>query len=340
VDQVIIKDVDSLETIWDVLGKRFKGKPTVKAYLSGLPTKHLLKHFYLDPISNQLKTGKPAVQGKQTLANLFQARLNQLEPDRFLLVDATVYKMAGANVVQEMALALQHGLEYFDLLTEAGFTAEAVARNLEFKLAFGNSFFTEIAKGRAFRYLVYKLYQAYEVDEEVSIWGEGSLHYFAHQDMYNNLLRGTTMSMSAILGNCNKVSTPAYDELDLPSSLGIRMAKNTQLILKEEAYFAKVKDTVAGSYYLESLSLQLAEAAWEKFMDFEKEGTLMERFESGSLQNALQSALESRKRAYQKGKIMLGVNRYQNPEGKAVNYQTPSKNGLKQSILATEIETE
>jgi methylmalonyl-CoA mutase len=336
VDQVIVNGVDNLEDVPAKLGNKHKGKSQVKARFNFLPTEHLLNHFYVDPIGQELKSGK-AQDYMIQLSSLFKERLNQLEPDRFLLVDASPYKNAGATIVQEMALSLEHALEYFDLLTEAGFTAAAIARNMEFKLSYSSSFFPELAKGRAMHYLIKKLYQAYDVEEEPSIWGEGSSYYLTPQDPYNNLLRATTMSMAAILGNCQKVSTPAFDQLAEPSVLGIRMAKNIHLILKEEAYFAQVKDMAAGAYYLESLSLQLAEAAWNRFRSAQNEGSLSDRFKNGSLKMELDASHEKRKQAYKEGKLLLGVNRYQNEAAEDLKVKQSEESGLPQRILANEI---
>ncbi|MEQ8910644.1 MAG: methylmalonyl-CoA mutase family protein [Vicingaceae bacterium] len=341
VDQVILTEVDSLESILDVLGKKYKGKPSVKAKLSYLPTHHLLKQFYVDPIGHTIKSGIQLDQTNEHMAKLFQERLNQLEPDRFLLVDGGIYKMAGATIVQEMALSLQHAVEYFDRLTEAGYTAGAIARGLEFKMTYSPSFFPEIAKGRAMRYLIQKLFLAYGVEEEANTWGEGSEYYLSHQDPYTNLLRATTMSMAAVLGNSDKVSTPTFDQLaQEPSNLGIRMAKNVQLILKEEAYFAQVKDMAAGSYYIESLSAQLAEAAWDLFLEYESAGGLLALFKNGRLKKDLNKSNQDRRKAYEEGKVFLGVNQYLNAEGEVLETKsTNTKEGLQQRILAKEIET-
>jgi methylmalonyl-CoA mutase len=342
VDQAVISDLASVDHLPEILGKKYDGKPQVKAYLNDLPTEHLLRYFYVDPIGERLKSGFKLDEVDERLSKLFQERLNQLEPDRFLLIDSSIYKMAGANIVQEMALSLHHAVEYFDRLTESGFKPEAVARAVEFKLTFGTSFFPEIAKGRAMRFLIKRLFQAYGVgDENSSLWGEGSLHYLAHKDPYTNLLRLTTMSMAAVLANCDKVSTPAFNQINVPSSLGIRMAKNTQLILKEEAYFAEVKDMASGSYYIESLSVQLAEAAWKKFLEYEKAGGLIKMFDEGKLKAELDHSLQKRKEAYRKkGKAMVGVNKYINLEADQlkVTEERVAEKGLNQYILATEIE--
>ena len=92
------------------------------------------------------------------------------------------YKEAGATVVQELAYTLAHAVEYFDKMTEEGFTTDAVARSFIFRLGYGNSYFTEIAKGRAFHYLVDQLYNQYNTKHRIVIWGDSSKYYQSHKD--------------------------------------------------------------------------------------------------------------------------------------------------------------
>lgn len=339
VDQVILEGVDNLEDVLSIFGKKYKGKISVKAKLNFLPNENLLKQFYLDPLGESLRSGENFKEQEDRLSRLFQKRLNQLETDRFLLIDSSIYKESGATIVQEMAMALQHATEYFDCLTDAGYTAEAVARSMAFKLAYGTSFFSEIAKGRAMRYLIQKLFKSYGVEEEAYTWGEGSSYYLADQDSYTNLLRATTMTMAAVLGNSDQVSTPSFDELaETQSTLGIRMAKNIQLILKEEAYFAQVRDMSAGSYYLESLTVKLAKEAWELFLSLEDKGGLVKMFQEGSLQEIISESHQNRVKAYDQGKTFLGVNQNLNPNSDVLKLkEMQATKGLRLKILAKEI---
>lgn len=314
---------------------------TLKIYFKDYPDLTKVSSFYIDPIGSYLKSGEKLAPFTSPLVEIFKAKQNTAN-DRFLLVDATVYKNAGANLVDELAFALQHAVEYFDLLTENGLAANEIANRMIFKLAFGGSYFNEIAKGRAFRYLLSKLFSAYELKQSAFVWGESNWSDLAHKDPYTNLLRTTTQSMSAVLANCDAISALSFDDLGASSNLGIRMARNIQLILKEESYFAKVSDMAAGSYYIESLSAQIADKAWQRFLEIEDKGGLLNYFESGSLQNDLNKSIQQRleKMKAEKRKV-VGVNAYENEAADQIKIQEQelkSKGGLKKFLLAKEIE--
>jgi methylmalonyl-CoA mutase len=144
----------------------------------------------------------------------------------------------------------------------------------------------------------------------------GSDYYLAHVDAHTNLLRTTTQAMSAVLAGCDEVYIPAFDENANPSELGKRMARNIQLILKEESHFGKITDAASGSYYIEKLTEGFAEKAWEKFLEIESKGGLMKILESGYLNEILEKDRISRITTYQSGeRVLLGVNKFQNEIG-------------------------
>lgn len=299
---------------------------------------HLPKRFLIDPIGSQLKGDPFASKNLELLSSVFRIRLNDLDPDYFLMVDGNLYKKAGATIVQELAYTLQHAMEYLDLLTEKGFKASAIARSFIFKLGYGNSYFSEIAKGRAFQYLLQKLYSGYGIKNTPIIWGQGCSYYHSHKDPHTNLLRISTQAMSAILGNSNLVSSPAYDEHEKASSLGLRMSKNIPLILREESSFEKVRDPASGSYYLEELTAEIADKAWNFFLTIEKEGGLLKRFKDGILEKELLNAHQSRVQTFQKGKrVMLGVNKFTVENKADLKVKDSIKKGIASRILSKDI---
>lgn len=339
VDEVVISDVESIEE----LAKNFKVHPKeiehLHLHLTHLAKNRTPKVIFSDPIGEMLKSGQTNDAEMDALKSLFQKRLNQLNPDNFLLIDGSIYKNAGASIVQELALSMQHAVEYLDQLTEAGYTAEAIARSFTYKLAYGTSFFSEIAKTRAFRYLIQKIYSAYNTDASVRIWGEASSYYYAHTDAYSNLLRATTQTISAIIGNCDLISVPAYDCLELSSSLGRRMAKNISLILKNESYLNKVNDISSGSYYIETLSIQYAEKAWQLFLSYEEEKeSFYQMINKGSIKERIQKTHLDRVSLYRNsGKVMLGVNKYQNNSGEELDVTIKERKGISSKVLSKEI---
>ena len=292
----------------------------------------------VDPVKKLLLKEPYAAENLTSLKSLFQVRLNDLKPDHFLLVDGSIYKEAGATIIQELAYTLSHAVEYFDKMTEEGFTADAVARSFIFKLGYGNSYFSEIAKGRAFHFLVDQLYQQYKIKHRIVIWGDASRYYQSHKDPHTNLLRLSSQAMSAVLGNCNLVSLPAFDALEDSSSFGMRMSKNIPLILKEESSFEQVRDAANGSYYIEQLSAEIAQKAWVLFLDIEKQGGLLAFHNSGKLSDELTNSHESRLSKYKSNeRSLLGVNRFENTKSKDLKVAANGTDGISAKVLSKEV---
>ena len=335
-DFIFLKNTNDFKSF-----SQIKLKEGTKLYftLHDLNKDKLPKRFLFDPIREKLKHGKKADELLEKLPTVFQLRLNDLKPDHFVLVDGSIYKNAGASIVQELALTLHHAVEYLDYLTEKGFKAEAAARSLIFKFGYGTSYFSEIAKGRVAHYLIQKVFNAYGVKQSPVIWGEGSTYYHSHKDPYTNLLRLSTQAMSIVLGNCNLISLPSYDEHQQASSMGLRMSKNIPLILKEESFFQEVRDLSSGSYYLESLTCEIAEKAWEEFLKIEEKGGLLAYSESGELEKALQESHERRVKQFNsKERTLLGVNKFQNPDSKDLSISQSKEGKLSSKIISKEIE--
>ncbi len=304
-------------------------------YLEQLPKANNFS-FQIDPIGEYLR-GKNEKLEVEKLVDLFKTTKRN---ERFLLIDGGVYKSAGANLIQEIACTLQHALSYFDALTDADLSAEEVAQHIEFKVSFGNSYFLEIAKARALRFLIHQLFKSYKVETAPYLWGSGSSTYLAHKDPYTNLLRTTTQAMAAVIGNCDKVSSLAFDVLESSSKLGNRMAKNIVLILSKEAYLSEVADMAKGSYYIESLTAELAEKAWDEFLTMEEKGGVLTLFESGELQQMFDKSWSAELESYKNGKAMIGVNQFINEEADKLDIRNENRGekGLKSYLLAKEID--
>jgi methylmalonyl-CoA mutase len=339
VDKIVVSGVNQLKETKEAIGSDSLNKENVHLDIKEISRNSVAKNYFCDPIGEMITRGQKNEKDLEALAGIFQKRLNQLKPDNFLLIDGTLYKNAGSSIVQELALSLHHALEYLDYLTDKGYTAEAVARSFTFKLGIGTSYFSEIAKLRAFRFLVRKLFSAYDVSSnKVKIWGESSSYYHAHLDPYTNLLRLSTQCMSAILGNCDLISLKAFDEWEKSSILGRRMAKNIPLILKHESYFQKVSDMASGAYYIESLSATLAEKAWQAFLEMEETGGLLKSLENNSLGELLEKTRKERVaglKATNKG--MIGVTKYPNVEAKELTVHLPKSNGVSPQLLSKDL---
>lgn len=339
IDEAVINNIEDFKQAKALFSESIKEVPHLHLYLKKIDHEAPTKTIFCDPIGEMVKQERIDTQEMKALKNLFQKRLNQLNPDNFLLVNGSIYKNAGATIVDELALTLHHAVEYLDQLTEAGYRADAIARSFTFKLGFGMSYFSEIAKARAFRYLIQKVYQAYKVEAKVRVWGEASSYYHSHKDPYNNLVRLTTQCMSAAVGNCDLISLPAFDNWESPSNLGNRMSKNISLILKEESYFNKVQDMAKGSYYLETLSHDIANKAWKRFLELEKKGGILSLLKNGDLANLLAEESKKRAEAYKKNKrILVGFNKYENKEAKDLKIKLEEVEGITAKLISKDVQ--
>ena len=237
-----------------------------------------------------------------------------------LEVDGSTLHNAGASNVQELGYALAMGNEYLARLSEQGLSVDDVAPRIRFKLGVGPAYFLEMAKLRAARMLWARIVEAYEPKNESStqmkIHAETSRWNQTVYDPYVNMLRGTTEAMSAALGGTDSLSVTPYDKpFENPTSFAQRMSRNTQIILKEEAYFDKVVDPAAGSYYIENLTQSIAEHAWRLFQATEGEGGYIEAFRNGSVQEQIKAVANKRNmNLAQKKEALVGVNLYPNAQ--------------------------
>ncbi len=225
---------------------------------------------------------------------------------------------AAATNVQELGFALAMGNEYLANLTERGLSIDEVAPGIRFKFGVGSNYFLEIAKIRAARMLWAKVVEAYnpqyEESKKLHIHAETSHWNQTIYDPYVNMLRGTTESMSAALGGADSITvTPYNKQFEKPNEFSKRIARNTQIILKEEAYFDKVVDPAGGSYYVENLTQAIAEHAWELFQKTENEGGYIEAFKNGMVQEQIKETANKRNLNLAiKKEALVGINLYPN----------------------------
>lgn len=238
----------------------------------------------------------------------FKALRISLEPHHFM----------GANAVQQIACALAMAVDYIDLFGERyGFTPAQIIQHLHFQFPIDTDFFTEIAKVRAFRLLMHRVLASYDGVDASSmppVHGHGSVRSISHLDAHVNILRGTTEAMSAIFGGCDMVSLPAYDQLTQSSTAqSVRIARNVQLILKEESFMGQVMDPAGGSYYTEHLTAAFAAKAWKQFQKIEAGGGYLATWQAGDLLRDLRDQRRTTDQAIAKGKqSILGVNYFAN----------------------------
>ena len=292
-----------------------------------------LQTGYITQYTENLKHKK-----NNTLTNLSKDLLKAQQNKKSILIDGNFFRQAGSTLVQELAYVLQITVDYFDAGTEHGMTGQEIASLLEFKLGFGTSYCSEIAKARAFRYLIQQVYKSYGVQHQPIVFGEACNYYHSHKGPHTNLLRLSTQAMSIVLGNCDSILLPAYDDIDKASSLGTRMSENISRILKEESFFEEVLDVAKGSFYLESLSTKIAQKGWDYFLTIEAKGGLIAYTNSGELQETLTQSHTNRVKAYKnKESILLGVNTYVNEKATDLELNTSTNKGIPTYILSNEI---
>jgi len=277
-----------------------------------------------DPLRQlNLKGLFPKKEPFDQLAGIFRAA-SGFPGLRAVTVDGTVFHNAGGTAVSELAYTLAMGSAYVEQLTERGIAAGEIAPKILFRLAMGSDYFLEIAKFRAFRFLWAQIMKAWGADKPAAyIMAENSYRNKTVYDPYVNLLRTTTETMSAILGGADAVTVLPFDAVfEAPTGMAERIARNQQLILKEESYFDKVADPAAGAYYIENLTALLMEKSWALFLETEDRGGYAEAFKKGLVRQRIEKEAARKDAAVASGKIsVLGVNRFPNVREK-LNPQT------------------
>jgi methylmalonyl-CoA mutase len=245
-------------------------------------------------------------------------------------VDASSYQNAGALPYFELACALAHAHEYAVALIEKNIKYKFPFR---FTIATGPDFFGEIAKLRALRKLWPLVANAYGLNPQLHLHCETSSLNIAAADAYNNLLRSTTEGMSAVLGGCNSLTVHPYNEaFENPNDFSFRMSRNQQLIFKEESYLDKVADPGAGSYYIETLTDELAHKAWEEFKTIESKGGLLVCIENGYIPSTIKKQAGQLISNFNEGKlVMVGVNKFRSQKSE-VKSQKLEETGILQPL--------
>lgn len=239
---------------------------------------------------------------------------------RVINVNALTLNNAGAYIYQELGYALAWGNEYMNQLTEAGIPAATVAKKIKFNFGISSNYFLEIAKFRAGRMLWADIVNSYLAEgdckcaAQMKIHAETSSFNLTVFDSYVNLLRTQTEAMSAALAGVDSMTVVPFDKAyETPNDFSERLARNQQLLLKEESHFDKVIDPAAGSYYIENLTASIAKQAWNLFLAVEDEGGFYAAVKAGKVQEAVNASNKARHEAVAKRKeILLGTNQYPN----------------------------
>ena len=237
---------------------------------------------------------------------------------KFNSISISGYHMqeAGANLVQELAYTLADGKEYVRTAIERGMDVDKFAGRLSFFFAIGMNFFMEAAKLRAARLLWHRIMEEFDAKDVKSkmlrTHCQTSGVSLQEQDPYNNVVRTAYEALSAVLGGTQSLHTNALDEaIALPTEFSARIARNTQLILQEETGVSNVIDPLAGSYYVESLTAELADAAWDIIKEIDEMGGMTKAVASGMPKLRIEESAAKRQAMLDKGEeVVVGVNKY------------------------------
>lgn len=270
-----------------------------------------------DPFEKMLHAGfdtTPVIN----LAGKYVEDLRELPLFRCLNVDSVSLGDAGAYIYQELGYALAWGNEWLQLLTEQGFSVDEVASRVKFNMGVSDNYFMEIAKFRAARLLWAQIVKQYEPASDAAC----QMHVCARTSSYNqtvfdsyvNLLRSQTEAMSAALGNVDSIVVTPFDAPYKPADdFSERLARNQQLLLKEEAHFDKLVDVGGGSYYIEHLTDAIAQQAWKLFLEVEADGGFLAQCLAGKVQEAVNASNAKRHGdAAKRKEFMLGTNQFPN----------------------------
>lgn len=315
------KEIDGKKT-----ALHFKLNYLDEAFIIDLAVQLAHYPFFLniDPIGNLAATGN-WFHNKVKDHQIVEAILGKTKRDHGnLSVNAALYQNAGANVVQQVAYALGHGNAYL-----AHFKTNAI----QFHFAVGSNYFFEIAKLRAFSYLWNLLLVEYGLEDRVQIFVAPSTRNKTVLDPYVNMLRTTSECMSAVLGGADTIANLPYDFLyGKNSDFGSRIARNQLIILQEESHFNPGNGFADGSYYIETLTAQIAEKSLELFSHMEKHGGFVKQLLSGTVQRKIGESAAKEQKLFDEGKLVLvGTNKYQNNDGPPDNLMAAKPFVKKQS---------
>ncbi len=279
-----------------------------------------------DPYNALLTKGVKAPDFTEHATQLIET-LSPLPAFKAVTVTARNLCNAGAYIYQELGYALAWGNDYLNKLIDAGTDPSLAARKIRFSMGISSNYFIEIAKFRAARMLWAQIVNAYKPCDKdapatkancdaakMYIHAETSHFNLTLYDAHVNLLRTQTEAMSAALGGVDSMTVTPFDyPYSTPDEFSERLARNQQLLLKEESHFDKVIDPAAGSYYIETLTASIAQQAWNLFLQVEDEGGFETCIQKGTVQDAINASNQSRHDAVSKRReILLGTNQFPN----------------------------
>ncbi|MEM8655676.1 MAG: methylmalonyl-CoA mutase [Pseudomonadota bacterium] len=282
-----------------------------RSALSGTIQNDILKEFMVR--NTYIYPPEPSMR---IIADIIDYTSNEMPKFNSISISGYHMQEAGANLVQELAFTLADGREYVRAALARGMDVDKFAGRLSFFFAIGMNFFMEAAKLRAARLLWHRIMSEFEPKNPKSMMlrthCQTSGVSLQEQDPYNNIVRTAFEAMSAVLGGTQSLHTNSFDEaIALPTQFSSRIARNTQLILQNETGVTNVVDPLAGSYYVEKLTHDLATEAWKLIQEVEEMGGMTKAVASGMPKLRIEEAAAKRQAMIDRGdEVIVGVNKF------------------------------
>ena len=278
--------------------------------------------FCIDPLVKGLsqKGDFCSPDGEKCFAKIVSLieRTREYKHIRIVTVSAGIFSNAGSTIVEELAFALSAGNDYLARLTDAGVDADTAARKLRFSFSVTSNYFMEIAKFRAARMLWANIVKGYApakncackmmIHARTADWNQ------TVYDPYVNMLRGTTEAMSATIAGVHSLEVTPFDAaFENPTEFSKRIARNVELLLKNESHFDQVVDPAGGSYYVENLTQSIAAEAWKLFLEIEEKGGYTAAYKAGFVKERIATSAAAKDKAIAtRRQTLLGANQYPN----------------------------
>ncbi|KIN71632.1 Methylmalonyl-CoA mutase N-terminal domain subfamily protein [Sulfitobacter guttiformis KCTC 32187] len=305
-----------------------------RAVLSGTIQNDILKEFMVR--NTYIYPPEPSMK---IIADIIEYTANEMPKFNSISISGYHMQEAGANLVQELAFTLADGREYVRTAIAAGMDVDKFAPRLSFFFCIGMNFFMEVAKLRAARLLWSRIMAEFDPKDAKSSMlrthCQTSGVSLQEQDPYNNVIRTAYEAMSAVLGGTQSLHTNALDEaIALPTENSSRIARNTQLILQEETGVTNVVDPLAGSYYVEKLTHDMAEAAWKLIEEVEEMGGMTKAVASGMPKLRIEEAAAQRQAGQDRGTdVIVGVNKYRREKEDAIEIMDVDNVAVRESQI-------
>jgi len=271
------------------------------------PLGHLIlsEKFYISEAEDMKQAYKLLNLGLENIPNI-----------KVLSLSGNIFGNLGCTVVEELGFSLAMASEYISQISEMGINPADIAKTMQLNLSIGPNYFFEIAKIRSARWLWSVLTKAFGAKDADKIFIQSVPTSFNKTkfDPYVNMLRYTTEALSAAIGGANSINIFPFNSIEKQAGdFSERIARNTQIILKEESYINKINDPAAGSYYIENLTNSIADRSWELFQNIESHGGFLKAYKKGIIQEQIEKSRETRRGNISRRKeILVGTNRYPN----------------------------